>query len=140
MKYNNKFDKNSSISKLFFKNNSYLNKNKIKILKEKKIQKIIQLMICNNNPYLNLNLLRQIKKEKYIQILSNISNRNSKIFILQNNLNLNFNNILIQILKIKIIKKKILNLNEYKREKTDYYDNTDEDKIDNILYRNNPKK
>ena len=66
MKYNNKIDKNSSISKLFFKNNTFLNKNEIKILKEKKIQKIIQLMICNNNTYLNLNCLRQIKKEKYI--------------------------------------------------------------------------
>ena len=31
--------------------------------------------------------------------------------------------------KNKNNKKKILNLNEYKREKTDYYDNTDEDKM-----------
>ena len=134
MKNNGKIDKNSSISKLFFKNNSNLNKNEIKKLKEKKIEKIMQLMNCNNNPSLNPNLIRQIKKDNYISILSNISNRNSKIFTLQNNLNLNFNNILNSNYKNKNYKKRLfLNLNEYKREKTDYYDNIDEYKIDSYL-------
>ena len=134
MKNNGKIDKNSSLSKLFFKNNSNLNKNEIKKMKEKKIEKIMQLMNCNNNPSLNSNLIRQIKKDNYISILSNISNRNSKIFTLQNNLNLNFNNILNSNYKNKNYKKKLfLNLNEYKREKTDYYDNIDEDKINSYL-------
>lgn len=133
VKYNNKFDKNSCISKLIFKNNSNLNKNDLKKIKEKKIQKIIQLMNCNKNPSLNVNL-RQEKKDNYISILSNLSNRNNKVFTLQNNLNLNFNDILNS---NKSKKKLFVNLNEYKREKTDYYDNIYTDKIyDNISFKN----
>jgi hypothetical protein len=49
-------------------------------------------------------------------------------------LNLNFNNILNSNYKNKNYKKRLfLNLNEYKREKTDYYDNIDEYKIDSYL-------
>lgn len=129
LKYNNKIDKESSIAKLIFKNNSNLNKNDLKKLKEKKIEKIMQLMNYNKTPSLNVNLLRQEKQNNYISILSNISNRNNKLFTLQNNLNLNFNDILNT--KSKKPKQKIcFNINEFKKEKTDYYDNIYEDKID----------
>lgn len=116
----NKNDKNHSISKFIFKNNSNLSKQELKELKEKKIEKIIQIMNNNKNPSLNVNFLRQDKKE-CISILSNISNRNKKILTLQNNLN--FNDLINS--SYKKYKKKLLKLNAYKKEKTDYYDNND---------------
>lgn len=80
-----KYEKNN-ISKYIFKNNSNLTKQD---LKEKKIEKIIQFMNSNNNPSLNVNLLRKGKKNNFLSILSNFSDRNTKIFTLQNNLNFN---------------------------------------------------
>lgn len=118
IKYNEYFDKKGSISKLIFKNNSNLTKQE---LKEKKIKKIIQLM-NNNNPSLNVNILRKGKKDNYISILSNLSNRNKKIFTLQNNLN--FNDIIYTHNK-RHKKKLIFKINKVKKEKTDYYDQND---------------
>jgi len=118
----NKNDKNHSISKMIFKNNSNLSKQELKELKEKKIEKIIQIMNNNKNPSLNVNFLRQDKKE-CISILSNISNRNKKILTLQNNLN--FNDLINS--SYKKYKKKLLGLNAYKKEKTDFCDNNDFD-------------
>ena len=89
-------------------------------MKEKKIEKIIQLM-NNNSPSLNVNKLRN-EKNDCLSILSNFSNRNKKVFTLQNNLN--FNDIIYSNYK-KPKKKLFLRINTYKKEKTDYYDNND---------------
>ena len=97
-------------------------------MKEKKIQKIIQLM---NNNSLNVNKLRN-EKNDCLSILSNFSNRNKKVFTLQNNLN--FNDIIYS--NYKNPKKKLfLRINTYKKEKTDYYDNNDIEDNNNINNR-----
>ena len=131
LKYSKQYDKNNMISKLIFKNNSNLTKQDLKDLKEKKIEKIIQIMNNNNNPSLNVNLLRKEKKNNFLSILSNFSDRNSKVFTLQNNLNFND---LINTNYRKNKKKLILRMNTYKKEKTDYYDNNyiDDKNINNI--------
>ena len=120
---------NNSISKLIFKNNSNLTKKELKEMKEKKIEKIIQLM--NNSPSLNVNKLRN-EKNDCLSILSNFSNRNKKVFTLQNNLN--FNDIVYSNYK-KPKKKLFLRINTYKKEKTDYYDNNDIEDNNNIINR-----
>ena len=114
------YDKNNMISKFIFKNKSNLSKQDLKELKEKKIEKIIQIMNSNKNPSLNVNLLRKAKKNNFLSILSNFSERNTKIFTLQNNLNFND---LINTNYRKNKKKLIIKMNAYKKEKTDYYDN-----------------
>jgi hypothetical protein len=121
----NKCDKNNSISRFIFKNNSGVGKQDIKELKEKKIEKIIHYMNNNKNPSLNVNLLHNNKNDG-ISILSNISNRNKKIITLQNNIN--FNDLINSSYK-KSKKKLFLRINPYKKEKTDYYDNNEEEDI-----------
>ena len=118
------YDKNNMISKFSFKNNSNLTKKDLKEFKEKKIEKIMQIMNSNKNPSLNVNLLRKSKKNNFLSILSNFSERNTKIFTLQNNLNFND---LINTNYRKNKKKLIIKMNTYKKEKTDYYDNNDFD-------------
>ena len=131
LKYNKQYVKNEMISKFIFKNNSNLTKQDLKQLKEKKIEKIRQIMNSNNNPSLNVNLLRKGKNNNLLSILSNFSDRNKKVFTLQNNLN--FNDLINTSYK-KNKKKLIFRMNTYKKEKTDYYDNNDVDdkNINNI--------
>ena len=81
-------------------------------------------MNSNNNPSLNINILRKEKKENYTSILSNLSNRNKKIFTLQNNIN--FNDIINNDNK-KHKNKLIFKMSTYKKEKIDYYDKNDID-------------
>ena len=110
IKINNKYNKNSS----------NLNKQNLKEIKKKKLEKIIQIMKNNNNSSLNVNLLRQERKENFLSILSNISNKKNKFSSFPNTLN--FNDI-INSSNQRHKKKLTLKLNEYKKEKTDSYEN-----------------
>ena len=123
IKFNTHYDK-KNISKFIFKNNSNFTQQKLKELKDKKIEKIIQLMNSNNSPSLNVNILRKEKKENFTSILSNLSNRNKKIFTLQNNLN--FNDIINNDNK-NHKNKLIFKMSTYKKEKNDYNDKNDID-------------
>ncbi len=120
-----KKNKNNSISKYILRNNSNLDKVESN---EKKIEKIIQIINNNKNPSLNMNVLRKNKK-KSSSLLSNITNRNKKIFTLQNHIY--FNNI-ININK-KRHRSKLLKLNYYKKVKTEYFVNENQDNIRNHL-------
>ena len=122
--------KNDSKSQMKFENNNNINKQELKAKKQKKLEKIIQIMNNNNSPSLNVNLFRKEGKENGISLLSNVSNRTKKIFTLQNNLY--FNDIINSSYK-RHKKKLMLKLNTFKKEKTDYYDN-EEDNIESYGY------
>lgn len=111
---------NIKINNKYHKNSSNLNKQNLKEIKKKKLEKIIQIMKKNNNSSLNVNLLRQERKENFLSILSNISNKKNKFSSFPNTLN--FNDI-INSSNQRHKKKLTLKLNEYKKEKTDYYEN-----------------
>ena len=131
-----------SVKKNIIPKNIYNSPNnaELKILKEKKLEKIIQIMNNNKSPSLNVNYFGKEKiQDNYLSILSNNSKINKNILTLQNYIN--FNNIINSDNK-KYKKKFILKSNTYKKEKTVFYDINDiEDiKVKNRNHLNTMKK
>ena len=118
-------------------NNSSVDKEKEKKLKEKKIETLIQIMKNNKNSSLNMNYMSQRKGNNYHSLLSNYSKKYKKNLTLQNNIF--FNEIINSASNNKYKKKFILKLKSSNKEKT-YFDFNDSENDNDEYIKNNSLK
>ena len=120
-------------------NNSSVDKEKEKRLKEKKIETIIQNIKNNKNPSLNTNYMSQRKSNNYQSLLSNFSKKYKKNSTLQNHIL--FNDIINSACNSKYKKKFVLKLKSSRKGKTYFNINDAENDNDNEEYiKNNSLK
>ena len=118
-------------------NNSSVDKEKEKKLKEKKFETLIQIMKKNKNSSLNLNNMSLRKGNNYHSLLSNYSNKYKKNLTLQHNIF--FNEIINSASNNKYKKKFILKLKSSNKEKT-YFDINDSENDHEEYIKNNSLK
>ena len=97
-------------------NNSSVDKEREKKIKQKKIETLIQIMKNNKNSSLNSNYMSQRKNDNYLSLLSNYSKKYKKNLTLQNNIF--YNEIINSACNNKYKKKFILKLKSSSKEKT----------------------